>query len=123
MYEPTVAGRAVHATWLRTPIEVSTVARDLGLHLMRFVMMEHASSREEVLGFLSDLQGALAAFTAGLEQYAAAADQAGDRHPGLALDHGLAVYHASLEWTAHAIAELRAAPARSAPNRGNAANS
>jgi PadR family transcriptional regulator AphA len=113
VYEPTQAGRAAHATWLRTPVEVSTVARDLGLHLMRFVMMEHASSREEVLSFLGNLQDALAAFTAGLERYAGATAQLDDRHPGLALDHGLTVYRASLRWTRHAIAALRAAPAPS----------
>lgn len=113
VYEPTQAGRAAHATWLRTPVEVSTVSRDLGLHLMRFVMMEHASSREEVLGFLDNLKDALAAFTARLERYAAATAQLDDRHPGLALDHGLAVHHASLRWTRHAIAALRAAPAPS----------
>jgi hypothetical protein len=84
VYEPTQAGRAVHAAWLRTPVEVSTVARDLGLHLMRFVMMEHASSREEVL------------------------------------EHGLAVYRASLRWTRHAIAALGAAPAPSSqPSSGS----
>ena len=110
VYEPTQAGRAVHATWLRTPVEVSTVARDLGLHLMRFVMMEHAFSREEVLSFLEDLQDALAAFTAGLERYVPATAQLDDRHPGLALDHGLAVHRAGLRWTRHAIAALRAAP-------------
>jgi hypothetical protein len=110
VYEPTPAGRAVHATWLRTPVDVSTVARDLGLHLMRFVMMEHASSREEVLSFLGDLKDALAAFTSGLEQYAVGTAQLDDRHPGLALDHGLAVYRASLRWTRHAITALRAAP-------------
>jgi DNA-binding PadR family transcriptional regulator len=113
VYEPTQAGRAVHAAWLRTPVEVSTVSRDLGLHLMRFVMMEHASSREEVLSFLDDLKDALEAFTAGLERYAAATAQLGGRHPGLALDHGLAVHRASLRWTRHAIAALRAAPAPS----------
>jgi len=86
VYEPTQAGRAAHATWLRTPVEVSTVSRDLGLHLMRFVMMEHASSREEVLSFLDDLKDALAAFTAGLEGYVAATAELDDRHPGLALD-------------------------------------
>jgi len=75
------------------------------------VMMEHASSREEVLSFLGDLKDALAAFTAGLERYAGATAQLDDRHPGLALDHGLAVYRASLRWTRHAIAALRAAPA------------
>ncbi len=111
VYEPTQAGRAVHATWLRTPVEVSTVARDLGLHLLRFVMMEHASSPEEVLGFLDDLKDALAAFTAGLERYAGATAQLDDRHPALALDHGLAVYRASLRWTRQTIAVLRAAPA------------
>jgi DNA-binding PadR family transcriptional regulator len=115
VYEPTQAGRAAHATWLRTPVEVSTVGRDLGLHLMRFVMMEHASSREEVLSFLDDLKDALAAFTAELERFVAAAGQLDDRHPGLALDHGLAVHRASLRWTRHAIAALRADPALSSP--------
>ena len=114
VYEPTQAGRAAHATWLHTPVEVSTVSRDLGLHLMRFVMMEHASSREEVLSFLDDLRDALAAFTAGLERYAAVTAQLDDRHPGLALDHGLAVHRASLRWTRHTIAALRAAPVSSA---------
>src|ERR1700678_2309021 len=94
VYEPTEAGRAAHAAWLRTPIETSTVARDLGLHLMRFVMMEDASSREEVLSFLGDLKDALAEFTAGMERYAAASPQQGARHPALALDHGLEVYRA-----------------------------
>jgi hypothetical protein len=77
---------------------------------MRFVMMEHLFSREEVLGFLRDLTAALTAFTAGLEQYAAAADL-GDRYPGLALDHGLAVHRASLKWAEHVIATLSAVPA------------
>jgi DNA-binding PadR family transcriptional regulator len=111
VYEATQAGRAAHATWLRTPVEVPTVARDLGLHLMRFVMMEHAASREEVLSFLGDLRDALAAFTAGMERYAAAAAPSGDRHPALAVDHGLAVYRASLRWARHTIAALRADPA------------
>jgi DNA-binding PadR family transcriptional regulator len=111
VYEPTQAGRAVHATWLRAPVEGPTVARDLGLHLVRFVMMEHASSPEEVLGFLDDLKAALAAFTAGLERFAGAAVGLDDRHPALALDHGLAVYRASLQWTRRTIAALRAAPA------------
>jgi DNA-binding PadR family transcriptional regulator len=113
VYEPTEVGQATHMTWLRTPIEPSTVSRDLGLHLMRFVMMEHAFSRDEVLGFLDNLSIALAAFTAELERYAAV-PQAGDRHPRLALDHGLAVHHASLDWAGRAIAALRAAPIASA---------
>ena len=51
-------------TWLRAPVEPATVSRDLGLHLMRFVMMEHLFPREEVLRFLQNLADALAAFTA-----------------------------------------------------------
>jgi DNA-binding PadR family transcriptional regulator len=109
VYELTEVGRTAHMTWLRTPIEPSTVGRDLGLHLVRFVMMEHAFSRDEVLGFLDNLSDALAAFTAQLERYAAV-PQGGDRHPRLALDHGLAVHRASLEWAARASAALRASP-------------
>ena len=110
VYEPTQAGRAAHANWLRTPVEPATVSRDLGLHLMRFVMMEHVFPREDVLAFLQDLADALAAVTAGLERYTAAADMPG-RHPRLALDHGLAVQRASLQWADHAIAALSAVPA------------
>jgi len=109
VYEPTPNGRAVHLHWLRAPVDPATVSRDLGLHLMRFVMMEQAFSRAEVLGFLASLQDALAAFTAGLERYAAAADLDG-LHPRLAVEHGIAVHRASLRWTRHAIAALRAAP-------------
>ena len=112
VYELTPAGRAAHMSWLRTPVEPATASRDLGLHLMRFVMMEHVFSRDEVLAFLNNLSDALAAFTAQLEQYAAV-PQAGDRHPRLALDHGLAVHRASLEWAGRAIAALHPAPTAS----------
>ena len=107
VYEPTETGRAVHISWLRTPVQPATVAGELGLHLMRFVMMEHLLSPAEVLTFLHSFAGALEAFTAQLEKYAAAADLPG-RHPRLALDHGLAVHQASLRWAEHAIAALSA---------------
>jgi DNA-binding PadR family transcriptional regulator len=107
VYEPTPAGQEAHLTWLRTPVEPATVSRDLGLHLMRFVMMEHLLSPEEVLAFLQELGDALAALSAQLERYAAIADFP-DRHPRLALDHGLAVHRASLRWAEDAIAALSA---------------
>jgi DNA-binding PadR family transcriptional regulator len=111
VYEPTPAGRADHVDWLRTPVEPETVSRDLGLHLMRFVMMEHLFPRDEVVAFLRSLADALAAFTSEMERYQAAADQGdlsdrGDRFPRLALDHGLAVHRTSLRWVRHTIAAL-----------------
>ena len=109
VYEPTQTGRAAHASWLATPVDPATVPQDLGLHLMRFVMMEHLFPRAQVLEFLQNLAHALAAFTAELERYAAAADL-DDRHPRLALDHGLAVHRASLRWAEDTIAALSAAP-------------
>ena len=109
VYELTQTGQAAHLSWLRTPIEPATVARDLGLHLMRFVMMEHQLPPVEVLAFLRDLADELRAFTAQLEQYAAAADL-DNSHARLALDHGLAVHRASLQWTERTIAALSAAP-------------
>jgi DNA-binding PadR family transcriptional regulator len=112
VYEPTQPGRTAHVSWLRAPVEPATVPRDLGLHLVRFVMMEHMLPREEVLGFLQNLKDALAAFTGELERHAVATDL-NNRHPGLALDHGLAVHRASLRWAEHTIAALSAASSRS----------
>ena len=109
VYELTPAGRAAHMSWLRTPVEPATASRDLGLHLMRFVMMEHLLAPGEVLAFLQNLKDALAAQTAQLEQYAGAGLASG--HAGLALDHGLAVHRASLGWAESAIEALSAAPA------------
>jgi DNA-binding PadR family transcriptional regulator len=108
VYEPTEAGRAAHLAWLRTPIAAATAPGDLGLHLMRFVMMEHVLSRAEVLAFLRSLADALAMFVADLEKYTIAADFP-DRHPGLALEHGLDVHRASLRWAERTIAALSAA--------------
>jgi PadR family transcriptional regulator, regulatory protein PadR len=108
VYEPTQAGRAAHAAWLRAPVEPATVARDLGLHLMRFVMMEHLFPAEEAVAFLRSFADALAEFTGGLEQYTATADL-GTRYARLALGHGLAVHRASLQWAEHTIRELSAA--------------
>jgi hypothetical protein len=53
------------------------------------------------------LKDALTEFTAGLHGYVAATVHFDDRHPRLALDHGLAVHQASLRWTRQAIATLR----------------
>jgi DNA-binding PadR family transcriptional regulator len=107
VYEPTEEGRAVHAKWLSAPVVPGTVARDLGLHLMRFAMMERVLSRTDVLAFLHGLAEALAAFVAQLEQSAATAGSA-ESYARLALDHGLAVHRASLRWAEQAIGDLSA---------------
>jgi DNA-binding PadR family transcriptional regulator len=105
VYEPTSTGQAAQARWLRSPVEPATVGRDLGLHLMRFVMMEHLLPTEEVIAFLRSLADALAAFIGQLERYAASAGLS-DHHPRLALDHGIAVHRASLGWAENTIAAL-----------------
>ncbi|MGO8875392.1 MAG: PadR family transcriptional regulator [Acidimicrobiales bacterium] len=106
VYEPTPMGREAHASWLSTPVEAATVSRDLGLHLMRFVMMEHERPREEVLEFLHNLTEALSAFVAELQRYTEVTELGA--HARLALDHGLAVHRASLRWAEHTIAALSA---------------
>jgi DNA-binding PadR family transcriptional regulator len=120
VYEPTQTGQAAHLSWLRIPVEPATVSRDLGLQLMRFVMMEHLFPRDEVLKFLQNLADALAAFTADLERHTADTDL-NARHPRLALDHGLAVHRASLRWAEQTIAALSAAPTPSRSQSGPSA--
>ena len=109
VYEPTELGVAAHLSWLRAPVRPETAARDLGLHLMRFVMMEQLLSPDETLTFLRDLAAALAAFVAELERHAAVAGS-GVGHVRLALDHGIEVHRASLRWAEATIAALSAVP-------------
>jgi DNA-binding PadR family transcriptional regulator len=108
VYEATPSGRTANIAWLRLPVSPGTVARDLGLHLLRFVMMEALLSREEVLGWLRDLTGALSSFVADVERYRSVL--AGPSHAALALDHGIAVHRASLAW-AQATSEMLATAA------------
>lgn len=106
LYHVTQAGRAAYLHWLRQPVVPATVAADLGLHLMRFALMENQLPREAVLAFLDDLAGALDSLVSGMEQYLASGAQASRRHAELALEHGIAIHRASLEWTRSAAAAL-----------------
>jgi DNA-binding PadR family transcriptional regulator len=110
VYTVTEAGRAEHLAWLREPVVPATVAADLQQHLMRFSFMEGQFSRAEVIGFLEDLAAALNGFVASIEQFRATAGESGRRHGPLALDHGIAVYRASLEWAESTIAVLSEPP-------------
>lgn len=101
----TAQGRAEHLNWIQAPVDSHTVSQDLGLHLMRFVMMEPLLSRDEVLAFLRSLHDALSDFVAQLEHFLSTADLPGD-HAGLALDHGIAVHRSSLDWINRTISDL-----------------
>ena len=39
LYHLTEDGRQAHLDWVREPVVPETVAQDLGMHLLRFVMM------------------------------------------------------------------------------------
>jgi DNA-binding PadR family transcriptional regulator len=107
IWHPTLAGRAMHLDWVRQPVRPESVAADLGLHLMRFVMMERQLPAEEVSAFLTGLIDALEAFVKGIEGYVASAgDSLPGRHPRLALLHGIEVHRASLNWARSALREL-----------------
>lgn len=105
VYQATSAGQAVHRDWINQPVTGATVGRDLGLHLMRFVMMERVLSREQVHAFLEELGAALDEFIGEMERYTQATPLAGT-HPGLALQHGIDIHRASRRWVQHAIQTL-----------------
>lgn len=116
LYQVTDAGRSAHLEWLRQPVAPATVATDLGLHLMRFALMEEQLGREAVLAFLNDLAAALDGFVCGVERYLASGAQSSHRHAELALEHGIAVHRASLQWTRSALAALaEPSPASTSP--------
>ncbi|MGA9775133.1 MAG: PadR family transcriptional regulator [Candidatus Dormiibacterota bacterium] len=104
-YRLTLTGQATHLAWLRRPVDSGTVARDLGIHLMRFVMAEPLLAPEEIFKLLSDLACALETFIADTDRYLDATPLPG-RHPRLALLHGIEVHRASLAWARSAIETL-----------------
>jgi DNA-binding PadR family transcriptional regulator len=106
LYHVTPDGHAAHLHWLRQPVIPATIAADLGLHLMRFALMENQLARDAVLVFLKDLAGALDTFVSGMEQYLSSGAQSSQRHAELALEHGIAMHRASLDWTRAAMAAL-----------------
>ena len=67
VYRLSPDGRQAHLGWVREPVRPETVAQDLGLHLLRFVMMADVLPPDELLGFLGSLRSALASFVTGLE--------------------------------------------------------
>jgi len=115
LYHATAAGRAIHRQWLRQPVDPAAISHDLGLYLMRFVMMENELDREEVLAFLKGLADALEGFISGMERYIASGAPAHLRLAVLALEHGVAVHQASLDWARAAIAELAGLAPESRP--------
>ncbi len=110
MYHVTDAGHAAHVDWLRQPVIPATVGADLGLHLMRFALMEDRLPRAAIRAFLEDLENALDTFVTAMEQYLASGVQSGRPHAELAIKHGIAVHRASLDWTRSALAALSQTP-------------
>jgi len=106
----TQAGLAVYLEWLRKPVAPETVGTDLGQHLMRFSLMENYLERAEVIAFLADLGDALDGFVRGMEQFAASRQATLRQHALLAIEHGVAIHRASLEWVRSATAALSKTP-------------
>ena len=113
-YHVTEAGHAAHVEWLRQPVVPATVGADLGLHLMRFALMENRLPRAAIRAFLEDLENALDTFVTAMERYLASGVQAHKPHAELAIKHGIAVHRASLDWTRSALRKIaNPAPPRS----------
>ena len=106
LYQLTDAGLAVFLEWLRTPVVPETVGAELGQHLMRFSLMENYLERAEVIAFLADLGGALDGFVRGMEQFVALRQGVLREHALLAVEHGIVIHRASLEWVRSAMAAL-----------------
>jgi DNA-binding PadR family transcriptional regulator len=114
VHRVTALGRRAHLDWLRRPVDPDTVGRDLGSHLMRFVLMEPEVSSADVRAFLTDLADALERFVASIEAFVATTPLPG-RHPTLALHHGVAVHRASLTWARETLAALSTPPPHRPP--------
>ena len=73
---------------------------------MRFSLMENYLERAEVIAFLADLGDALDGFVRGVEQFVVSRQGTLREHALLALEHGIVIHRASLEWVRSAMAAL-----------------
>jgi hypothetical protein len=105
VYRATQQGMDLHREWLLRPVDPATIGNDLGMHLMRFAMME-ALDKSEVAAFLTSLAAALDGFVSGMESYLATQEQWDSWFGTSAVRHGIAIHRASLEWAREALAGL-----------------
>lgn len=75
-----------------------------------FSLMENYLERAEVIAFLADLGAALDGFVRGMEQFAASRQGTLREHALLAVEHGIAIHRASLEWVRSATVALGETP-------------
>jgi hypothetical protein len=73
---------------------------------MRFVMMEDLLKPAETRAFLEDLVGALEDFVAATERFLQGPSAPTARYARLALEHGIAIHQASLDWARSTLAAL-----------------
>jgi DNA-binding PadR family transcriptional regulator len=106
LYRATDEGMRVHLAWLREPVNQSTIGSELGNHLMRFVMMEGQLNPSETRAFLEDLADALEDFVATMERFLQGPSAPAARNARLALEHGIAVHQASLDWARSTLTAL-----------------
>lgn len=106
MYRLTESGRAAHDAWLHEPVDKAEAASQLGLHIMRFANMQDTVERAHVLKFLQDLADGLESFIEGTKSYLATEVTPDRVHATLALEHGIAVHQASLDWARATHADL-----------------
>jgi hypothetical protein len=106
LYRVTQEGHAVFLAWLRQPVDPDTVANDIGLHVMRFAMMEGELPPHEARAFLVDFADALGRVIDGIERYIASGEAPATPHVRLALEHGIATHRASLGWARKALREI-----------------
>jgi hypothetical protein len=74
--------------------------------VLRFAMMDDRADRETARTFLADLASALEAFIAGVESYLASGGKTAGLFGALAVQHGIAVHRASLDWARSALSAL-----------------
>src|SRR5258707_4314499 len=54
VYQITEEGREAHVAWVHQPVDPATIARDLPLHMQRFVLMQALLASADVLAFMAE---------------------------------------------------------------------
>jgi DNA-binding PadR family transcriptional regulator len=103
MFRPTPAGRAEFKRWLSQPVTHDAIMRRIPELFLRFAFLDEVLGPSSTLKFLRQFESGLRGFIPELQKHLETSRKAMSLSGRLALENGIRVFEANLQWAIGAI--------------------